>query len=222
MLTLWVGVAEMAHAIDNWRKVTLLARTVADLTSQGDTADPIASATMNDIWRPRARCCAPSPHQRQDRGERARRDTLASLVSPWVCSSVSSGNGASARRPASRRDLIIPAGFNTNGNRYVLAEVTMPYAPMLGSSLVKLVSGMGSTIPLSVSFAWPVRNGIVHKSITSTPSGSMPGEPPAHEILPRRLAASTAGNVAVIFALSSLPLLAFVGPRATASRPACR
>ena len=176
MLTLWAGVAEMAHAIDNWRKVTLLARTVADLTSQGDTADPIASATMNDILAASSAVLRPFANTNVKIVVSALGvDTLSSLLSPRVCSSVASGTSATARKIGIATDLTIPAGFNINGNRYVLAEVTMPYAPMLGSSLVKLVSGMGSTIPLSVSFAWPVRNGIVHKSITSTAEVTMPG-----------------------------------------------
>lgn len=175
MLTLWVGMAEMAHAVDNWRKVTLLARTVADLTSQGDTSDPIASATMTDIMASSSAVLRPFATTNLKIVVSALAvNTVASLVSPWVCSSVSSDNNASARSTGVAKDLAIPAGFNTNGNRYVLAEVTMPYAPMLGSTLVKLVSGMGSTIPLSVSFAWPVRNGIVHKSVTSTPEVTMP------------------------------------------------
>ena len=49
MLGLYVGMAEIAHAIDNWRKVTMVARTVADLTSLGDKQNPISSTIMNDI-----------------------------------------------------------------------------------------------------------------------------------------------------------------------------
>jgi Flp pilus assembly protein TadG len=176
MLTLWVGFAEMAHAVDNWRKVTLLARTVADLTSQGDTADPIASATMSDILAASTAVLRPFGAGTAKMVVSAMAvNTAASLVSPWVCSSVSSDNNASARPTGVARDLSIPPGFNVNGNRYVMAEVTMPYAPMLGTTLVRLVSGVGNSIPLNASFVWPVRNGIVHKSINATPEVTMPG-----------------------------------------------
>lgn len=30
LLSIWAGMTEIAHAIDEWRKLTLLARTVAD------------------------------------------------------------------------------------------------------------------------------------------------------------------------------------------------
>ena len=40
-LTIFAGMSEVSHAVDNWRKVTLTARTIADLTSQGDTVNPM-------------------------------------------------------------------------------------------------------------------------------------------------------------------------------------
>ncbi|MCZ3030309.1 pilus assembly protein, partial [Acinetobacter baumannii] len=49
LLAIWAGMTELAHAIDEWRKLTLLARTVADLTAQGDTQNPIGPALMTDI-----------------------------------------------------------------------------------------------------------------------------------------------------------------------------
>lgn len=179
MLTIWVAMAELAHAVDNWRKVTLLARTVADLNSQGDTSDPISASSESDIL------AASSAVLRPFASANARIvvsalgvDTLASLVRPRVCSSISTGNNVYARKTGIAGDLTIPAGFNVNGNRYVLAEVTMPYTPMLGSALVRLVNGMSGSIPLQSSFAWPVRNGVVHNSLTATPEVTMPSGSP--------------------------------------------
>ena len=177
MLVLFAGMSEMAHAIDNWRKVTLLTRTVADLTSQGDTSDPIASATMSDIMGASSTVLRPFTVTNVKIVVSALAvDTSTSATSPKVCSSVASSN-ATARTTGIASDLTIPVGYNSNGNRYVLAEVTMPYAPMLGTSLVKLVNGI-STITLKGSFSWPVRNGIVHNSATATPEVTMPGGSP--------------------------------------------
>ena len=176
MLTLWAGMAEMAHAIDNWRKVTQLARTVADLTSQGDSSDPISSGMMSDILSASSSVLRPFAAANAKIVVSALAvNVTASPLRPQVCSSISTSNNAYARSTGVATDLTIPAGFNTTGNRYILAEVSMPYSPMLGSSLVKLVKGINGNIVLSSSFPWPVRNGIVHNSITSTPEVTMPG-----------------------------------------------
>lgn len=178
MLTLFAGMSEMAHAIDNWRKVTQLARSVADLTSQGDSADPIASGTMGDILAASSAVLRPFATTNVKIVVSALAvDTASSATSPRVCSSTATGNAA-ARSTGIAADLTIPVGFNTNGNRYVVAEVTMPYAPMLGSSLVKLVNGLSGTITLRSSFPWPVRNGVTHNSVTGTPEVTMPGGSP--------------------------------------------
>lgn len=179
MLTLWVGTAEMAHAMDNWRKVVLLARTVADLNSQGDTSDPISSAAENDILAASAAVLRPFVGANATIVVSALGvDTLASPLHPRVCSSGSTNSNKSARHTGLATDLSIPPGFNVNGNRYVLAEVSMPYTPMLGTALVRLVNGASGSITLRSNFAWPVRNGVVHKSVTATPEVTMPGGTP--------------------------------------------
>jgi hypothetical protein len=52
--------------------------------------------------------------------------------------------------------------------RYVLAEVSISYTPMIGSALVKLVKGVGNTITLSASVPWPTRGGTTYGSNTYT------------------------------------------------------
>ena len=63
-------------------------------------------------------------------------------------------------------DLYNPAGYAQTGNRYVLAEVSMNYAPMLGGALVALVGGVNGQIHLSVNLPWPVRGGKAYGSNT--------------------------------------------------------
>lgn len=175
MLTLFAGMTEMTHAIDNWRKVTLLARTVADLTSQGDKQNPISSTTMNDIL------AASTMVLRPFNGSGAKIvvsamaiDLISSPLHPKVCSSVATGN-AVPRGTGIATALAIPPGFGLTGGRYVLAEVSMPYTPMLGTSLVNLVGGVSGSIVLNASFPWPTRGGQAYNS-TSTevilPGGS--------------------------------------------------
>jgi Flp pilus assembly pilin Flp len=85
MLVILVGMAELSHAIDNYRKVTLLARTISDLTSQGDTTNPIANATMTDILASSKVVLAPLQHVGPD-GRRERAGCLPEHLEPQaVC-----------------------------------------------------------------------------------------------------------------------------------------
>ncbi|WP_245239772.1 TadE/TadG family type IV pilus assembly protein [Methylobacterium variabile] len=43
LLMMLAGMLELSRATDMWRKITLLARTVADLASQGDAQNPLTA-----------------------------------------------------------------------------------------------------------------------------------------------------------------------------------
>lgn len=163
MLVLWAGMAEMSHAIGAWRRVTLLARTVADLTSKGDTVDPIASGTMSDILA--ASTAVLRPYASTDAAivVSALGVTQATDANPRVCSSIANAKGT-ARKTGVATDLAVPQGYGVANNRYLLAEVTLPYAPMIGSAFTNLIGGLDGTITLRTSFAWPVRSGFTHNS----------------------------------------------------------
>ncbi len=165
MLALWAGMAEMAHAIDNWRKVTQLARTVADLTSQGDPSgtNPITPATMTDILASSTSVLRPfSSANVWIRVSALEVNLVTSPLYPKVCSSLVSGTGASARATGIATDLSIPAGLYKDGQRYILTEVSTAYAPMLGTALVNLIKGINGSPTLKSSIAWPTRGGIAY------------------------------------------------------------
>ena len=158
LLTIWAGLSECAHAIDNWRKVVLLARTVSDLTAQGDAQNPIDASLMNDILAASTQVLKPFDAGQVKIVVSAMAVDLTNLnLVPRVCSSTASSN-ASPRSTGTAADLVVPVGFRTNGVRYVLAEVSMPYTPMLGAALVKMVQG-ASPIMLKSSIPWPARGG---------------------------------------------------------------
>jgi Flp pilus assembly protein TadG len=168
LLSIWAGMTEIAHAIDEWRKLTLLARTVADLTAQGDTQNPIGPALMTDIVASAAKVMRPFDTSKVQIVVSAMGVDLKRLnLLPQVCSSVANGS-AKPRATGTATDLIVPAGYQTSGMRYVLAEVSIDYTPMIGSALVKLVKGVGNTITLSASVPWPTRGGITYGSNTYT------------------------------------------------------
>lgn len=170
MAMILVCAVEMAHAIDNYRKVTVLARTLADLTAQGDAQNPIALTTMNDIVAASALVLSPY----SSAGVQITVSALGVYVNvrPQVCSSF--GKNTPARALGYAVDLTVPNGFQTVGMRYVLAEVSMAYVPMLGANLVKYL-GNGASYRLASSVPWPVRGGSAAKSSYSEvwmPSGA--------------------------------------------------
>ncbi|SFM87007.1 TadE/TadG family type IV pilus assembly protein [Methylobacterium pseudosasicola] len=164
MLALLFGVTEFGRAIDHYRKVTLLARAVADLTAQGDTQATMASATMTDILASAKLVLTPYPNS-------AARIVVSVLgvtidgagQQPRVCSSYATDNGT-ARAVGTATDLKVPEGFQLAGMRYVLAEVGVPYPAMFGSNVMRLVGGASNQFTFKASVPWPVRGGQTYKT----------------------------------------------------------
>lgn len=169
LLAIWAGMTEMAHAIDEWRKLTLLARTVADLTGQGDTQNPISATVMNDILASATAVMRPfdASNVKVVVSTMGVGVKTSSTTIPTVCSSIANAN-AVARSTGPASDLTVPAGYQTSGMRYVLAEVSIGYTPMIGSSLVKLAKGVSNTITFSSSVPWPTRGGKTYGTNTYT------------------------------------------------------
>ncbi|WP_457106977.1 TadE/TadG family type IV pilus assembly protein [Methylobacterium sp. P5_C11] len=168
LLAIWAGMTEVAHAIDEWRKLTQLARTVADLTAQGDTQNPISPTLMNDIIASATAVMRPFDTSKVRIVVSAMGVDLKNPSPvPLVCSSVANAN-ATARRPGTATGLTVPDGYQTAGMRYVLAEVSITYAPMIGSALVKLARGVGDTITFTSSAPWPTRGGKTYGTNTYT------------------------------------------------------
>lgn len=158
MLVLYVGMAEFARAFDNWRKLEAASRTISDMTSQGDSQTPMRSSTMNDILASATLVMRPFDGSTAKIRVSAMGVDLVrfSLTKPKVCSSVSSSNIV-ARTVGVAADLTIPPGFQMQGTRYILVELTSAYTPMLGSALVGLIGGGSGSFNLSATIPWPTR-----------------------------------------------------------------
>ena len=168
LLAIWAGMTELAHAIDEWRKLTLLARTVADLTAQGDAQNPIGTTVMNDIIASATLVMRPFDTANVKIVVSAMGVGLkGSTVIPTVCSSIANGS-AIARATGAANDLTVPLGYQTTGMRYVLAEVSITYTPMIGGALVKLAKGVSDGITFSSSVPWPTRGGKAYGTNTYT------------------------------------------------------
>ena len=158
MMVMYLGVAEVARAVANSRKVAQLARTLADLTSRGS----VTAASMDDIIAAKTPVLAPFDAA----GARIVVSSIGvygsgSSVTAKVCSSKASGSGATAlarNAPAS-----VPAGYETAGLRFIRADVAMDYTPILGTNILKWFTNWPS-ITFSEQVAWPVRSGTKYNS----------------------------------------------------------
>ncbi|WP_107352014.1 TadE/TadG family type IV pilus assembly protein [Methylobacterium sp. Leaf361] len=163
MLALLFGTTEFGRAIDHYRKVTMLARAVADLTSQGDTQSPMTAATMTDILASAKLVLSPYPISGAKIVISALGVAADGAGQPRVCSSYATSNGT-ARTVGTASDLKVPEGFQLAGMRYVLAEVTVPYPAMFGGNLMRFVGGANNQFTFKASVPWPVRGGQAIKS----------------------------------------------------------
>lgn len=154
LLMLIYGVAEYVNASDHRNKVSKLARTLADLTSQ-NSSQQIMPATMNDNLRAARPVLAPfdaslATIQISAIGVNANNATF--ICSTWPTSGGSRTVGKAA-------DLDVPTNFRRSGARYILSEVKMSYQPLFATILGRLMKTVNFNFNWSETVAWPVRGG---------------------------------------------------------------
>src|SRR5918994_825237 len=157
---MYLGMTEMTFGVNTDRKITLLSRTLADLTGR---ATSVSSTEMDTIFA--AATSVMSPY-RSDQAkmvvssivvkDTGQKDAQSKpILKGTVCWSTARGPGAVALAKGST--VTVPEGFQTADSSYVRADVTMAYAPVFGSEILKMISGT-SAINLSEETPWPVRN----------------------------------------------------------------
>lgn len=162
LLCLLYGGAELVNAIDHQRKVNQAARTLADLTSRGDIQNPISTTLMQDVLASAKPVLAPysstgATMQVSAIGVYANKTTKAYVCSTWPTSS-------KTRTVGNASDLTVPANYQRAGARYVIAEVKMPYVPILGPVAPAFVKGLSLNFNWSEIVAWPVRGGAAYSA----------------------------------------------------------
>ncbi len=157
LLMFLAATAEFVSAVDQKRRVVQLGRTLADLTAQGDVQNPVSATTMADIVASSGPILAPFSIVTATIQISAVGVYQANNVyGAYVCSVYPT---AGTRSVGSAPDIAIPKNFQRVGARFVLAEVKMPFAPVLGGVTQKIVKGLNLNYTWSEAVVWPVRSG---------------------------------------------------------------
>ncbi len=145
MLLLFLGMSEVTQGVNINRKVTILSRTIADITSR--SSDGIDNAQMEEIFDAAVSVMAPFDTSR-----------VAMRVSSVVVEDdggpvgkVCWSDGRDMTPLAADSTVNIPAGFDIPGTSFILAEVGDVYSPMIGYAITGDIQ-LGEVTP------WPVRN----------------------------------------------------------------
>lgn len=147
MLLLWFGMIEVTVALNVDRKVTILSRTVADLVGRETAA---TEQEIRTIFNAAIAVMAPYEHANVEIvvssvgvAPTADGDPVASVC--WSLSRLDA-----ARKRQVDEPVPLPAGFDQPNTSFILAEVFVPYRPIIGSGIV-------GEITLSERTVWPVR-----------------------------------------------------------------
>lgn len=165
LLGLVLATAELVNAVDHKRKVVQLSRALADLTAQGDVQNPISASLMSDIVAAAQPVLAPFSAATATIQISAVGVYLTNgKVASYICSTYPATGGT--RSVGLATDVVVPTNFQRAGARFVLSEVRMPYRPILGSVVPRVVKGLNLSLTWSETVTWPVRTGVAYTSAT--------------------------------------------------------
>lgn len=147
MVAMLLGMSEVTLGVNMDRKLTLLSRSLADLSSR---VQKITSSDMDDIFKASALVMQPFDSSRlamvvtQMKVTKVGNNYNGSV--DWTCA-----RGPGAVTKPTNVTYTVPSGFQTDASYYMLIEAKLPYSPLFG----KAITG---TITLSESTPWPIRN----------------------------------------------------------------
>lgn len=146
MLLLYLGMAEVTTAVNVNRKMTILSRTLADLTSRA--AGGVNNAEMDSIFG--ASLTVMSPFSMADLQMRVSSVVITeSGGAPQARVCWSDARNMPAR--ATNEVVQVPTGFDIPNTSFILAEVENMHTPMIGYAIT-------GSITLEETTPWPVRN----------------------------------------------------------------
>ncbi|WP_407520055.1 TadE/TadG family type IV pilus assembly protein [Methylobacterium oryzisoli] len=172
LLWLYFGASELAQYINNSRKVTLAARTMADLVAR-DTGT-MTAGTLETIIRASRAVLAPFNPSTATFVIKTVGVYSADGSKAKICSSIESkGTDVTPlyRSPSPSQTVPkVPDAYKADGARYIVVEMEMTYTKMLGPFF--------APVPLNAlheRITWPVRGGTAVNSSTGSPEIVLPG-----------------------------------------------
>ena len=152
MILMYLGLTELSIAYGTSRKLTLLSRSLADLTARTTkvSSDNITSifAAATAILQPYSSTPASMVLTSVTVGLGFGNLPIGTV--DWSCAKLASG--ATIAKRAKYSLYPVPAGFET-ASSFILAETTYKYVPLFGSGFTP-----SGGYNLSQTTAWPVRN----------------------------------------------------------------
>jgi len=145
MVLIYLGMVEVTFGVNVDRKLTILSRTIGDLTGR---VQNVSDAEINTIFG--AGLAVMAPFSSADVGMRLTSVNIKEVAGEPQAS-VCWSNGLNLPARAKNEIIPVPEGFNTPGTSFILAEVEKLYTPMFGHAIT-------GSINLSESTPWPVRN----------------------------------------------------------------
>jgi Flp pilus assembly protein TadG len=156
LVALYFGMTELVRAVDTSRKATLYARTIADLSGRATNGTPKVE-DMAAILNASSAIMRPYPTTDLQVAIHAMGvENVSGNLLGGVCSSYPQNARPVLTLNGSNGLPATPATFQYDGARYILAEVSLSYTPVIGSTLFRSIFG-GRGLVFSRQVSWAQR-----------------------------------------------------------------
>ena len=173
LVTLYFGTVELTRAVETSRRLSLFARTMADLSGRADTPNPTTSDMATIAGAATAILRPLNVSGLQIVVSAMGVETINGSLYGGVCSSWQQNAMARTRLTVNGTNGLpaTPASYQFDGARYILAEVTLPYSPIIGTSLYQRIFGSrGLVFTRQIPWAERTTNEIVMPGGSACPT----------------------------------------------------
>ena len=173
LIVIYFGTVELTRILDANRKLTLFARTLADLSGRADNPKP-SSGDMATIAGAATVILRPLDASGLQIVVNAMGvESIGGTLYGGVCSSWPQNATARPSLQINGTNGLpaTPAAYQFDGARYILAEVSMAYTPIIGSALYKWIFGArGLTFTRQIPWSERTINEIVMPGGSACPN----------------------------------------------------